>query len=536
MPLVDPSESRYALVARLMDSSGNYLVPQVVDHTGAQTPFWAKPPLYFWLNALSYHALGFSELSSRLPSYVAMLFAVAVVFFAARRVYTPSVAWIATYLLCSLGLFSVYGGLCQIDMLLTASIAGALAAHWLWHEDRCHRSRWAVLFACALACGFLTKGPVTIALVIIAAAFPNVVRLIRIGLADRPRLRRLLTPARIRSVCFDRNRFPWVRTIFLMALLVAPWFILAEQQSPGLTKYFLFHENVLRFLKSDYGDRYGSSHQHTLGTIWLYVALSTLPWGALLLLAPGPVRQLFLPWKLRRRELFLLGWALAPALLFTLSKNLLASYALPGVPGFALLGAVLLTRFETLHEWLRLHYFRLKVIFLAISLVAIIILAAQIGSPGVDAHVVALLETNVALAALALIVGRDMTATDYRPMGESLMLAAGLTLFILQTSAGIVAAEQVPASTYAKYLQQRFPPEKVTLNFPFGIPYSAFLYLPHPLVANTENLRNPEGGDNQMVIVPDKRHTQFDEAVRKGPNHYRLAADIGDWKVYERMQ
>ena len=122
MPLVDPSESRYAVMAQIMDRSGNYLVPQLIDHNGEQTPFWGKPPLYFWLNALSYRYFGWSELTSRLPSYVAMVTASLAVFFTAWRCFGAVVAQNAVLLLICCGLFSVYGGLCQIDMVLTVFI------------------------------------------------------------------------------------------------------------------------------------------------------------------------------------------------------------------------------------------------------------------------------------------------------------------------------------------------------------------------------------------------------------------------------
>lgn len=536
MPLVDPSESRYAVMAQVMDRSGNYLVPQLIDHNGDLTPFWGKPPLYFWLNALSYRYFGWSELTSRLPSYFAMVAAALALFFTARRCFGAAVAQNATMLLTCCGLFSVYGGLCQIDMVLTVFITGALCAYTLWQYDPANRDRWALLAAFALTGGFMTKGPVSIAVVLIAAAFPHAVRILRIALRDWRRARQYLGwPALLRFIR-SKRRFPWIKVFAFVALAVAPWFVLAEQQSPGLTQYFFLHENVLRFLKHDYGDRYGSSHLHPPGTIWLYVLLSILPWCLLLLAIPKETRPSLSPRKLTRHELFLLGWGMAPAILFTLSKNLLPSYALPGVPGYALFAVSILKRRPVLAERYRALYFKMKVGFLALSVVAIIIHVAHIGSPGVDAHVLALLETNVALAAVALIVGRDMTSSDYRPAGWSLMLTAGLTLFILQTSAGIVAADQVPAATYSRYLEQRFPPDKMQLNFPFGIPYSAFLYLPHSLLSDAQRLEDAAPSESQVFIIPDKKHSKFDEAVRRGSNHYRLAADIGDWKVYERSE
>ena len=53
-PLLDPTESRYAEIARKMLETGDWLVPQV-DYG---VPFWGKPPLSTWLSALAMAAFG----------------------------------------------------------------------------------------------------------------------------------------------------------------------------------------------------------------------------------------------------------------------------------------------------------------------------------------------------------------------------------------------------------------------------------------------------------------------------------------------
>ena len=68
-PLPDPSESRYAEMARKMLETGNWLVPQF-DYG---TPFWGKPPLSFWLTAVSMKVFGVNEFAARLPSALMMI-------------------------------------------------------------------------------------------------------------------------------------------------------------------------------------------------------------------------------------------------------------------------------------------------------------------------------------------------------------------------------------------------------------------------------------------------------------------------------
>src|SRR2546428_13485046 len=61
MPLTDPDEGRYAEIAREMVASGDYVVPHLFS-----IPYLEKPPLLYWLTALSFRALGENEIAARL--------------------------------------------------------------------------------------------------------------------------------------------------------------------------------------------------------------------------------------------------------------------------------------------------------------------------------------------------------------------------------------------------------------------------------------------------------------------------------------
>ncbi len=50
LPILDPSESRYAVVARDMLHSGDFVTPMIWA-SGEYIPFFSKPPLLFWLEA-----------------------------------------------------------------------------------------------------------------------------------------------------------------------------------------------------------------------------------------------------------------------------------------------------------------------------------------------------------------------------------------------------------------------------------------------------------------------------------------------------
>jgi 4-amino-4-deoxy-L-arabinose transferase-like glycosyltransferase len=65
-PLLDPTESRYAEIARKMLETGAWLMPQV-DYG---VPFWGKPPLSTWLSAATMAMFGVNEFAARLPSFL----------------------------------------------------------------------------------------------------------------------------------------------------------------------------------------------------------------------------------------------------------------------------------------------------------------------------------------------------------------------------------------------------------------------------------------------------------------------------------
>src|SRR5690606_14557186 len=69
IPFYDTSEPRYAEIARIMAQSGDWITPWF----SPGIPFWGKPPLSFWSQALSMQAFGYTEFAGRLPSWLCLL-------------------------------------------------------------------------------------------------------------------------------------------------------------------------------------------------------------------------------------------------------------------------------------------------------------------------------------------------------------------------------------------------------------------------------------------------------------------------------
>ena len=73
--LFDWDEINFAEAAREMLVSGNYSYVQINFK-----PFWEKPPLFIWMQALSMSAFGVNEFAARLPNAICGIFTILTLF------------------------------------------------------------------------------------------------------------------------------------------------------------------------------------------------------------------------------------------------------------------------------------------------------------------------------------------------------------------------------------------------------------------------------------------------------------------------
>jgi 4-amino-4-deoxy-L-arabinose transferase-like glycosyltransferase len=141
LPLLEnrfhPDEALYASFARLIVSGRDPLLSSVVVD---------KPPLSFYLTALSFLLLGSTEFAARLPNFYASLLSLALLFALARRLYDPSTAQLATWIL-ALSPFSILFSITVfIDPLLTLFVLWGLWAV-LTRQSRAAGVTFALAFA-----------------------------------------------------------------------------------------------------------------------------------------------------------------------------------------------------------------------------------------------------------------------------------------------------------------------------------------------------------------------------------------------------
>ena len=315
-PLYDPSESRYAEMGRKMLETGNWVTP-LIDYG---VPFWGKPPMTVWLTASSLWLGGINDFSARLPSFLLSLGVAWIVFHLAKAQRGLEYARSAVVILAGTVSFFVMSGTVAMDVCMSLGITLAVASFWLALRDG-SKAYWGYLFFIGLSIGLLAKGPIAVVLSGISLGLWAVIT------GEWQRV---------------WQRIPWITGTLLMLAISVPWFLIAEHKTPGFLEYFIIGEHWKRFTESGWtGDLYGNGHAQPHGKIWLYWLGAAFPWSLVFLkiLITAVLKKQ--PQALLRSgdgwRLYCLLWMTAPLLFFTLSANIIWTYPLPGLPGFALL-------------------------------------------------------------------------------------------------------------------------------------------------------------------------------------------------------
>src|SRR5271170_2139102 len=158
--LNEPDEGRYAEIAREMVETGNWLVPHLW-----YLPHLDKPPMTYWLVAVSMKLFGQNEWAVRLPVALAGVSGIFATFLLGCSLGGRRVGiWSALILQSSL-LYFVMARFLTTDIFLTQFIAWAIYFFWRsWRELNSEFFKWHLAGWIAMAFGFLTKGPIAFAI------------------------------------------------------------------------------------------------------------------------------------------------------------------------------------------------------------------------------------------------------------------------------------------------------------------------------------------------------------------------------------
>ena len=162
IPLMDIDASQYASISREMLENKSYL--QVFD---LGFDYLDKPPMLFWLSAISMKIFGVHDWSYRFPSFLFALLAVYSTYRLALLFYKKEIAQLSAMVLAaSQALFLITHDV-RCDTMLMGWVALSLWQMAAWYQT--NQWKYFVIAFIAIACGMMTKGP--IALMVPAFAF-----------------------------------------------------------------------------------------------------------------------------------------------------------------------------------------------------------------------------------------------------------------------------------------------------------------------------------------------------------------------------
>jgi len=315
-PLWEPDEGRYAEIPREMLATGDWLTPRLNG-----VLYFEKPPLQYWLSALSMKAFGLNGAAARLPLALASGLMIWAAWRLAKRLGAREPLW-APFMAATGLLGFLVGQLLTLDALFSAFLVAALAAFVeAVGQRREGRSAmgWTLLTFVLLAAAMLTKGLAEVILtggiLFFAMAF---------AWKDGELRRAILRTA------FDP--LGWL----LYLALVVPWFWAVNRANPGHAQFFFIHEHFTRFLTHEHA-RQGSNNWFLDKLYFVGVlALGLLPWLSTTLV--GLKRSwTFLQGRGPQGQDHLARWTVGlmvvaflwPLAFFSVSGSKLAPYILP---------------------------------------------------------------------------------------------------------------------------------------------------------------------------------------------------------------
>lgn len=307
IPLMDRDEPRFAQATAEMMERGDWIIPYFNNEYR-----FDKPILSYWWMRLHYNLFGKSELSARLHSVVAAFLTGLLIYLIGNRFFSRTSGFLSALAWLTCAQVLVHGRICVADMPMLLGVTMAMAAILVLFQSEEEPKRfgpWFWLLAAGLIVGFLAKGPVSTLVPVL-------------GLT----LTRFL---------FYRKPLPWHRlqplsltAIFLMG--IGLWGIPALLETDGKFWDKGMGEHVVKRGLGAFNGRM------TIPVVYYLVTgiVSLLPWSAFL---PAAFRNEagWRNWPLI--PAILVGWFVAPFLIFGFYATQLPHYIMPGFPAFFLL-------------------------------------------------------------------------------------------------------------------------------------------------------------------------------------------------------
>ena len=167
IPLMDIDAAQYASISREMLERNSFL--QIFD---LGKDYLDKPPMLFWLSALSMKIFGVHDWAYRLPSLLFLGVALYATFKFAQLYYSTQTARLATIILASCQAFFLIAHDVRTDTMLVGWVMLTiyLLAKWAEGGSKNNNNTYFFIGIVAIAGGMMTKGPIALVVPVLALA------------------------------------------------------------------------------------------------------------------------------------------------------------------------------------------------------------------------------------------------------------------------------------------------------------------------------------------------------------------------------
>lgn len=303
IPLVDPDEPVYGETAKEMLLTGDWLSPRIYGE------YWYdKPPLFYWLDAVSFSVFGVSTFAARFPSAIIGACTASYLYLFTRKLIGEKPALTGAFICATSLEIIVLARSAVTDTTLVFALTVALISFL-------RKEYIPAYMACGLA--FLTKGP-------IGFGFPALIVALWMMITKSFTLKNIMA-------------LKWYWGIPLACLISFPWFIyMTMHHGPVFMDTFFGYHNLARFSSPEH---VGKNH------LWLFfivLAAGFYPWTGSI---PGIFRH-FPEWRKDHTLLFFYVWTVFIFIFFSFSSTQLFSYILPMFPPLSLLAGKYIVNLE----------------------------------------------------------------------------------------------------------------------------------------------------------------------------------------------
>ena len=320
---MDDVDAVQAQIARNMLQSGDWVTARLDG-----VAYLEKPPLIYWMMAVSYRIFGVHDWAARLPLALSIILLCWTTYRFGKWAFGEEAGFYAGLAMSTcVGLF-LFTRILIPDAILTLSITTGI---WAWlrllEPDDEPKSKWVWLLGISFGIGLLLKG-------LIAIVFPMLAAIVYM----------VCTRQALSWTAWKKLKLPLAA---LIALVIAvPWHVLAMLRNPpyfafsmhsgpgeyrGFFWFYFFNEHILRFLNLRYPRDYNTVPRPLfwlLNLVWLF------PWSAYL---PATVKLSYnKESRANRVRLMALCWIGVVMVFFTFSTTQ-EYYSMPIYPALALL-------------------------------------------------------------------------------------------------------------------------------------------------------------------------------------------------------